>query len=422
MTKNVTNYEPKKVIQALIDPSWIETMHDELIQFKLQQVWILVDLPYSKRAIGTKWIYINKKDKEVFAPVARIEAIRLFLAFASLKDFVVYQIDVKSAFLYGKIKEEGMFVNLQGLKIQNSLTEFIRFQVTPKVSHLHAVKRIFRYLKGQPKLGLWYPKDLPFDLEAYTDSDYASASLDRKSITGEYVAAFNCYGQRKQKTKKPRKKDNELPQTSVPTEVVIDEAVYKGMYDNVERAATTATGLDAEVLTSETTKTNQALEIGSLKRRVKKIKKKDRKRNHKLKRLYKIGVTLIDGTHGRNDKDMFDTGVLDGEEVISKKEVSTADPVTTAGEVVTTAGVEVSATATTPTISMDDITLAKALTTFKSEKPMVKEPSIPKAKGIVMQEHEEITIRTTIAVPSQGSKDKGKAKMIKPEKPLKKKD
>ncbi|GJR27767.1 putative ribonuclease H-like domain-containing protein [Tanacetum coccineum] len=58
------------------------------------------------------------------------------------------------------------------------------FQVTPKVSHLHAVKRIFRYFKGQPKLGLWYYKDSPFDLEAYTDSDYPGASLDRKSITG----------------------------------------------------------------------------------------------------------------------------------------------------------------------------------------------------------------------------------------------
>ncbi|GJV79518.1 hypothetical protein Tco_1515388 [Tanacetum coccineum] len=96
-----------------------------------------------------------------------------------------------------------------------------RLQVNPKVSHLHAVKRIFRYLKGQPKLGLWYPKDSPFDLVAYTDSDYAGASLDRKSITGgcqflgcrliswqckkktvvvnsttevEYIAASNCYG------------------------------------------------------------------------------------------------------------------------------------------------------------------------------------------------------------------------------------
>ncbi|GJT14226.1 uncharacterized mitochondrial protein-like protein [Tanacetum coccineum] len=59
-----------------------------------------------------------------------------------------------------------------------------RYQVNPKVSHLYAVKRIFRYLKGQPKLGLWYPKDSPFDLVAYTNSDYAGASLDRKSTTG----------------------------------------------------------------------------------------------------------------------------------------------------------------------------------------------------------------------------------------------
>ncbi|GJZ90540.1 putative ribonuclease H-like domain-containing protein [Tanacetum coccineum] len=56
-----------------------------------------------------------------------------------------------------------------------------RFQVTPKTSHLHSVKRIFRYLKGQPKLGLWYPRDSPFDLEAFSNSDYAGASLDRKS-------------------------------------------------------------------------------------------------------------------------------------------------------------------------------------------------------------------------------------------------
>ncbi|GKB58625.1 hypothetical protein Tco_0914811 [Tanacetum coccineum] len=71
-----------------------------------------------------------------------------------------------------------------------------RFQVNPKILHLHDVKRIFRYLKGQPKLGLWYPKDSPFDLVAFTDSDYAGASLDRKSTTGaEYIAASNCYGQ-----------------------------------------------------------------------------------------------------------------------------------------------------------------------------------------------------------------------------------
>nr|GFC51049.1 putative reverse transcriptase, RNA-dependent DNA polymerase [Tanacetum cinerariifolium] len=123
--------EPKRVHQALKDPSWIEAMQEELLQFKMQKVWILVDLPHGKRAIGTKWVYKNKKNKrgivvrnkaglvaqghtqekgidyeEVFTLVARIEAIRLFLAYASFMGFIVYQMDVKSAFLYGTIEEQ----------------------------------------------------------------------------------------------------------------------------------------------------------------------------------------------------------------------------------------------------------------------------------------------------------------------------
>nr|GEU71134.1 ribonuclease H-like domain-containing protein [Tanacetum cinerariifolium] len=70
-----------------------------------------------------------------------------------------------------------------------------RYQVTPKVSHLHVVNRIFRYLKGQPKLGLWYPKDSPFDLVAYTDSDYAGTIVANFIIEAEYVAASSCCGQ-----------------------------------------------------------------------------------------------------------------------------------------------------------------------------------------------------------------------------------
>ncbi|GKA84627.1 putative ribonuclease H-like domain-containing protein [Tanacetum coccineum] len=160
------------------------------------KVWILVDLPYGKKAIGTKWVYKNKKDErgvvvrnkarlvaqghrqeegidydEVFAPVARIEAIRIFLAFASYIGFIVYQMDVKSAFLYGKIDEEVYvsqppgFVDpkypkkvykvvkaLYGLHqaprawpdIMFAVCACSRFQVTPKTSHLNAVKRIFR--------------------------------------------------------------------------------------------------------------------------------------------------------------------------------------------------------------------------------------------------------------------------------------
>ncbi|GJT87361.1 putative ribonuclease H-like domain-containing protein [Tanacetum coccineum] len=94
--------EPKKVSQALADESWVEAMQEELLQFKLQEVWVLCDLPEGKRVIGTKWVFRNKRDERV----ARIEAIRLFLAFASFMGFTVYQMDVKSAFLYGNITEE----------------------------------------------------------------------------------------------------------------------------------------------------------------------------------------------------------------------------------------------------------------------------------------------------------------------------
>ncbi|GKD01916.1 putative ribonuclease H-like domain-containing protein [Tanacetum coccineum] len=123
--------EPKRISEALKDDSWVEAMQEELLQFRLQQVWILVDLPHGAKVIGTKWVYRNKRDErgvvvrnkarlvaqghkqeegsdydEVFAPVARIEAIMLFLAFAPFMGFIVYQMDVKSAFLYGNIDEE----------------------------------------------------------------------------------------------------------------------------------------------------------------------------------------------------------------------------------------------------------------------------------------------------------------------------
>ncbi|GJT52682.1 putative ribonuclease H-like domain-containing protein [Tanacetum coccineum] len=343
---------------------------------------------------------LNIDYDEVFAPVARIEAIRLFLAYASFMGFIVYQMDVKSAFLYGTIEEEvyvcqppgfedpqfpdkvykvekalyglhqaprAWYETLSTYLIENGfrrgtidktlfikkdkgdillvqvyvddiifgstkkslcdefeglmhkrfqmsfigeLTFFLglqtsstpigtnkalvkdeeakavdvhlyrsmigslmylttsrpdimfvvcacaRFQFTLKTSHIHDVKRIFRYLKGQPKLGLWYPRDSPFDLEDFSDSDYAGASLDRKSTTGgcqflrkrliswqckkqtivanytteaKYVVAANCCGQ-----------------SSGPIHLVADETVYKEWEDRMERAATTASSLKAE--------------------------------------------------------------------------------------------------------------------------------------------------------------------------------
>nr|GEZ60733.1 uncharacterized mitochondrial protein AtMg00810-like [Tanacetum cinerariifolium] len=179
----------------------------------LDHVWTLVDLPYGNRDIGTKWIYINKKDErgivvrnkarlatqgyiqeeridydEVFALVARIEAIRLFLASGTpmetskplLKDTKAKDVDVH---LYRLMIGSLMYLTASRPDIMFAVCACARFQVTPKVSHLRVVKKIFRYLKGQPKLGILYLKDSPFDLEAYTNSDYAGASLDRKSTT-----------------------------------------------------------------------------------------------------------------------------------------------------------------------------------------------------------------------------------------------
>ncbi|GJR69616.1 uncharacterized mitochondrial protein-like protein [Tanacetum coccineum] len=88
--------------------------------------------------------------------------------------------------LYRSMIGSLMYLTSSRPNIMFAVCACARYQVNLKVSHLYAVRRIFRYLKGQPKLGLWYPKDYPFDLVAYTDSDYAGASLDRKSITGGY--------------------------------------------------------------------------------------------------------------------------------------------------------------------------------------------------------------------------------------------
>ncbi|GJV22555.1 hypothetical protein Tco_1371575 [Tanacetum coccineum] len=98
-----------------------------------------------------------------------------------LKDEDGEEVDVH---LYRSIIGSLMYLTSSRPDIMFAVCACARYQVNPKVSHLHAVKRIFRYLKGQPKLGLWYIKDSPFDLVAYTDSDYAGASLDKKSTTG----------------------------------------------------------------------------------------------------------------------------------------------------------------------------------------------------------------------------------------------
>ncbi|KAJ9546996.1 hypothetical protein OSB04_019539 [Centaurea solstitialis] len=333
----MSKIEPKKVTEALADPFWVEAMQDELFQFERNNVWTLTLLPNGKVFIGTKWDFRNKKDENgvvIRNKARRLKAMRISPAYAAHRGFKVYQIDVKSSFLNGKLKEEvyvkqplgfesekypkhvyfldkalyglkqspriefemsmmgeltfffglqveqsleGIFINqakygqdllkkyklsdvspmrtpmATGLKLRKDLSgTFVecklykgmigsllyltagrldiifatclcaRFQSNPKESHLSAVKRILRYLKKTPTLGLWYPLLSGFDLLAYTDSDYGGCQVYRKSTSGschflggklvswsskkqncvststaeaEYVAAANCCSQ-----------------------------------------------------------------------------------------------------------------------------------------------------------------------------------------------------------------------------------
>ncbi|KAJ9544052.1 hypothetical protein OSB04_023759 [Centaurea solstitialis] len=378
----LSEFEPSEINQALSDPDWVRAMQDELAEFERNKVWCLVKRPWGKSIIGLKWIFRNKKDEnnlvirnkarlvakgfrqqegidydETFAPVARIEAIRIFLAYAAQKNMMVYQMDVKCAFLNGVLHEEvyveqpegfvdprfpdhvyaldkalyglkqarrawyetltiylleagykkgiidptlflrksgddliivqiyvddiifastkpelckefehtmksqfqmsmmgeltfflglqvrqypeGIFIN-QSKYVHDLLKRFdvvgsnsaatpmsrsfqmdadlsgkpvdlkkyramigsllyltasrpdivfstdvcARYQCDPRDSHLKAVKRILRYLKGTPDFGLWYPKGSSFELIGYTDSDHAGCKLDRKSTSG----------------------------------------------------------------------------------------------------------------------------------------------------------------------------------------------------------------------------------------------
>ncbi|GJR37560.1 putative ribonuclease H-like domain-containing protein [Tanacetum coccineum] len=173
--------EPKRIAKALSNSAWVEAMQEELLQFKLQKGYTQEEgIDYDK----------------VFAPVARIEAIRMFLAYAS---FMIKRCQAQLS----------TPMNTEKPLLKDSNGDDVDVN-------------IYRYLKGEPKLGLWYLRDSPFDLVAYFDSDYVGASLDKKSKTGgcqflgcrliswqckkqtvvatssteaEYVAAASCCGQ-----------------------------------------------------------------------------------------------------------------------------------------------------------------------------------------------------------------------------------
>ncbi|GJR82593.1 hypothetical protein Tco_0153378 [Tanacetum coccineum] len=274
--------------------------------------------------------------------------------------------------------------------------------------------------------------------------------------------------QRKQKARRKKRKATEIPQSSVPTDIVADKAVYEERDENLERAATIATSLDVEQDMGNINKTrskatlNEPSSLGTSSgsgprcqetigdtiartwsENVSKFSN-DPVCSQEGRKIDDIDqdaeVTLVDETQGRYGDDLvFETSVLDREEVfagqnIAQEEVSTADPVTTtgkvvttAGEVITTAGVEVSVaptsnaipvsaalttTTTTVVITEVEITLAQILAELKTTKS--------KAKGIAFREPDESTPPTPTPIPSK-IKDKGKAKMDEPKKPLNKK-
>ncbi|GJT75908.1 uncharacterized mitochondrial protein-like protein [Tanacetum coccineum] len=269
--------------------------------------------------------------------------------------------------------------------------------------------------------------------------------------------------QKTQKLRKPKIKDTQVPQPCDPTENVAYEAVHKELGDSLvprnhsndsllargntlrsdedrlklEELMELCTNLQNRVLDLEKTKTTQTNNIASLKRRVKKLEKKNRSRTHKLKRLYKVGLTArVESSRDQEslgedaskqgrinaidaddditlvsvqddaDKEMFDVDALNGEEVFVAGQNENV-----VKEVVDAA--QVSTAATTIIITTEEITLAQALKALKTSKP--------KVKGIFFQEPGKSTITTTIS--SQQSQDKGKGIMIEePVKPTKKKD
>ncbi|GKE12548.1 retrovirus-related pol polyprotein from transposon TNT 1-94 [Tanacetum coccineum] len=265
----VSTMEPKNVKEAMNDPAWIESMQEELLRFKRLDVWVLVPPLDHIKPLTLKWLFKNKHDeentviqnktrlvvrgyrqeegidfKESFALVARMEAIRIFLAYVAHKSFTMFQMDVKTAFLHGTLKEDVYVCQPEGfinadhpshnhffkgiidptlfirrfdadilvvhvyvddvifgsthpsmigalMYLTSSRPDIIhatclcaRYQAKPTEKHLKEVKMIFRYLRGTVNTGLWYTKDSGFELTRFLDANYAGCKDTFKSTSG----------------------------------------------------------------------------------------------------------------------------------------------------------------------------------------------------------------------------------------------
>ncbi|GJS07849.1 putative ribonuclease H-like domain-containing protein [Tanacetum coccineum] len=321
----------------------------------------------------------------------------------------------------GKKRGVGFFIS-QDKYVTEILKKFGFTDVKTASTPMETQNPLLKDEDGQPKLGLWYPKDSPFDLVAYTNSDYAGASLDRKSTTG------GCQFLGCRLISRDLQLDDEEGTYCLPNATIFEELTRMGRPKEKDTLAPhSSVPSDPTNIADEAVTKEPSMQLKELMDFFKKLEKKGGSRTHKLKRLYKIGrsarvvssdeaslgdqedaskqgrkindidadaeITLVDETQGRHDDDRF----------------------TTAGEVVTTADVAVSTASTIPvsaaTITEDEITLAQAMEELKSAKPTTAASTRPKAKGLVIHEKEQTTTPTiSLQIPSQvkgqGSKDK----------------
>nr|GEV84463.1 putative ribonuclease H-like domain-containing protein [Tanacetum cinerariifolium] len=383
-----------------------------------------VDLPYGKRAIGTKWVYENKKDErgivirnkarlvaqghtkeegidyeEVFAPVARIEAIRLFLAYATFMGFMVYQMDINSAFLYETIEEEVYVCQPLGFEDPD---------------HPDKVYKVVKALYG-----------LHQDPRA---CDYAGASLDRKSTTGGCqflgcrLISWQC------------KKQTVVATSSTEAEYVAAASCC------AQEALDACAALTRRVEYLEHDKVAQALEIKKLKRRVKKLERGKKGKVLKLRRLQKVGIsqridtsedyTMEDASNqGRMIDDLDKDAAVDlmddkGEE---KKGEKVKDE-QVKGRQAKIYHIDMDHASKVLSMQEDElklqevvdvVTTAKLITEVATAAIRVATASTRRRKRVVIRDLEEES--TTLIPVDTKSKDKGKGIMVEEPKPLKKK-
>nr|GEW92474.1 Gag-Pol polyprotein [Tanacetum cinerariifolium] len=171
----VSTIEPKNAKEAMTDPAWIESMQEELLQFKRLDVWVLVPAPDNITPLTLKWLFKNKHDEEKMVIRNKMEAIRIFLAFAAHKSFTVFQMDVKTAFLPGTLKEDVYVCQPEG------------FIDADHPSHVFKLKKALYGLKQAPRAWRFVDDilvDSGFKLTEFSDADYAGCKDTFNSTSG----------------------------------------------------------------------------------------------------------------------------------------------------------------------------------------------------------------------------------------------